>query len=574
VRRTVLLIAAGAFFLALGTRLSNAPVVFDGDVPRISVLDDLYHFKRMAFTAAHFPRVLGFDPDRGERGAFCPWPPLYDFAAATIARVLGASTEVDVLRRVVWFPPLFSALFIAVVSGFVTRRFGWDAGATLAVALSASPLLIAESSLGNIDHHFLEAPLTFAIVGATLLAVRPLGFAPGGRWPFSGVLLGAALVAAMFVQPALIIAAGLAFFVLFFGTDRREGAVAFGIAAVAIAIYRLMRPPGYPDSEWFLGWTHVALFAAAAAADGLKPILHRTRAFALGGLVALPVVPRLLQGLHFLGGDAWLRTIVEFQPVWRMHGDDLLSLVLGLGGGAVLVWPLARERSRVALFAIVYLVLTITSRRFCVIAIPLLALGGTMYAARLSPRLRRLALLVIVIPVVVQFAMWQRRPFGPVIGEPEMPWIRAAAFLRHQTAGGRVLAPWSMGHTLDVIGGRPVIIDNFGTMSDEGSFNRAHDAFLAHDEESLWRYCRAADVRFVVLDNPVFGLQGAAATLGLDANKFAATKLATRTWWWRAYYGRERAVRRFRLAYVDPQPSWRGTPVLRGPALMIWERNP
>ena len=116
-RRTVLLIAAGAFFLALGLRLSNAPVVFDGDVPRISVLDDLYHFKRMAFTAAHFPRVLDFDPDRGERGAFCPWPPLYDFTAATIARVLGATAEVDVLRRVVWFPPLFTALFIAAVAG-------------------------------------------------------------------------------------------------------------------------------------------------------------------------------------------------------------------------------------------------------------------------------------------------------------------------------------------------------------------------------------------------------------------------------------------------------------------------
>src|SRR5881398_3448276 len=130
------LIAAGAFLLALGLRLSNASVVFDDDVPRISVLDDLYHLKRMAFTAAHFPRVLDFDPDRGERGAFCPWPPLYDWSAAAAARLLGASTPGDVLRCVVWIPPVVAALFIAAVAGLVTKRLGWEAGAAIGVALS------------------------------------------------------------------------------------------------------------------------------------------------------------------------------------------------------------------------------------------------------------------------------------------------------------------------------------------------------------------------------------------------------------------------------------------------------
>ena len=75
-RRLAVLIAFAAFLLALGTRVANAPAVFASDVPRIGVSDDLYHFKRMAFTAAHVPRVLEFDPDRGERGAYCPWPPL------------------------------------------------------------------------------------------------------------------------------------------------------------------------------------------------------------------------------------------------------------------------------------------------------------------------------------------------------------------------------------------------------------------------------------------------------------------------------------------------------------------
>ena len=93
-----------------------------------------------------------------------------------------------------------------------------------------------------------------------------------------------------------------------------------------------------------------------------------------------------------------------------------------------------------------------------------------------------------------------------------------------------------------------------------------------HDENALWRYCDGAGIRYVVLDNPVFGLQGAAAVLGLDPRDFELTKLATSTWWWRAYYSRGRTAHRFRLVYADPQPSWRGTPLFRGPAIEIWER--
>jgi len=40
------------------------------------------------------------------------------------------------------------ALFIAAVAGLVTRRFGWEAGATIGIVLSVTPQLIAESSLG------------------------------------------------------------------------------------------------------------------------------------------------------------------------------------------------------------------------------------------------------------------------------------------------------------------------------------------------------------------------------------------------------------------------------------------
>jgi asparagine N-glycosylation enzyme membrane subunit Stt3 len=164
--RRPLLIAIIAFLAALALRVANAPMAFAGGAPQISPIDELYHWKRMAFSAAHVPQVLEFDPDRA---AFCPWPPLYDLTAGAAARILGARDADAVLRRIVWFPPLLGAAFVGIAAFFVTRHFGPLAGTTLALALAASPLLVTQSSIGDIDHHFLEGPLTFGVVGAALM---------------------------------------------------------------------------------------------------------------------------------------------------------------------------------------------------------------------------------------------------------------------------------------------------------------------------------------------------------------------------------------------------------------------
>src|SRR5438552_3804517 len=252
-----LVIAIIAFLAALALRVANAPMAFAGGAPQISPVDELYHWKRMAFSASHVPQVLEFDPDRA---AFCPWPPLYDLTAGAAARILGARDADAVLRRIVWFPPLLGEAFV-------------------------------------------------------------------------------------------------------------------GIAALC----RLTRAAGHPGGPWFLGWTHVALLAGAAIALRKRPIW-----IACGVGVALLALPSRLDGARFFTGDPWLRTIVEFQPIWKARDGDLLSLLVGLGAGVLFVWPLAidawrrREAARgtIALFAIIYLLLTLSSRRFWSVGIPLLALAG------------------------------------------------------------------------------------------------------------------------------------------------------------------------------------------------------
>ncbi len=593
-RRPLIILGIATFALTLALRLRNETVAISNGIPQLSLLDDLYQFKRIAYTAENFPRVLDFDSDRGVRGEFCPWPPLYDFAAGTAARLLGAHTPPEVLDRVVWFPPFFSAAFVAIAAICMARLFGLWPAAALALALAMSPFLIAESSIGNIDHHFLEAPLTFGIVLATCAALRGADRKQGIA---RGICLGVALIAALYIRTALLIAAAIAFAILFALSDGLAAACGFGMAAIAVALYRITRLPSYPDSEWFLGWSHAALLAGAAMASLLLFLRGRSagnRIVALLCGTALVVLtptalPAILFGSEYLGGNPWFRTIVEGQPLWNTPPFEIVWRIAGLSTGAILVWLLVIHairhrdavRGAIAVFAAAYLLLTVSSVRFWSVGIPLLALAAAVYAASIRRRtLVILACVAVAVPPLVQFAIWHRRPLPPVIGRQELPWLRAALVLRDRAAAGRVLAPWSMGHAIDVIGQKPVIIDNFGVMSDEVDFERAHDAFLALDEETLLRYCEGAGVRFVVLDNPLYGLQGVAATLGIDPSRFVltnargeptgVTRLATRTWWWRAYYGRG-PFPNLRLIYADRQPSWEGTPVFRGPAVMIYE---
>src|SRR3954453_23067692 len=166
-------LALAFFVIALACRLLNAPYAFEGGKPRIAPVDELYHWKRMAYSAAHFPRVLELDRDRGVSGAFCPWPPLYDALGGGAARLLGASSSTDVLDRIVWFPPILFALFTGIAVFVLARRSGMVATLT-GIALATAPFLVTTSWIGSIDHHFLEPVLTFAILGATIAAIRAI----------------------------------------------------------------------------------------------------------------------------------------------------------------------------------------------------------------------------------------------------------------------------------------------------------------------------------------------------------------------------------------------------------------
>src|SRR5512144_264369 len=98
--------------------------------------DDLYHLKRIAA----FPPLVQFDHDRGERGAWCPWPPLYD-------------ALMSVLPGLELVPAFGFAAFAAVLAWLMAARAGLLAAAIAGGVVAISPYLIGISHRGAIDHH-------------------------------------------------------------------------------------------------------------------------------------------------------------------------------------------------------------------------------------------------------------------------------------------------------------------------------------------------------------------------------------------------------------------------------------
>ena len=476
------------FLLAVVTRLH-------GDMPPY---DDLYHLKRIRA----FPPLIQLDRDRGENGAWCPWPPLYDSAMA-------------LLPRVELVPVFGFAMFAALLAGAIASRAGALAGAIAGATVAISPYLIEVSHRGAIDHHWIEPALIVAILSA--IERRRV------------VMLAVAMTAAMFIQTALLVAAAMAFAIAF-GQRATELWMSFAVTALAIAAYRLTRPPAYPDTIWFLGWPHAAMFAAAAIAlINVAPALRRRSAVWRGGATLIAVAPFLgtiSSGLHFFGGDPWLRTIVEFQPMFRdpqAIGTDIANLT----GGAILAFTLWRRERTVAVFSIAYLVLALSSRRFLVPGIALFAIAGALASVR-RPWIAALATLLP--PLCYDaYAVTHREP-----GETTTVAVaRSVAAL----PPGRVLAPWPLGHAIDVIGKHPVVIDGFGSMPDDIVFANANDALLQRHPDMLVAYMRRRHLRYLVLTEATRGLPATAGAVGIDPKRYAGTKLARSTVWWRLTHG-------------------------------------
>ena len=151
---------AAALAIGVGLRLSTRAQVNAGGRARALTVDDNYHLRRARFSAANYPRTILFDPLMNfPTGGVGIWPPLFDVALATPARILhGASASPDAVEHgAMWVPLVFAAGSI-LFAGLIGRLVAGDvAGVVLALFVAVCPGHILWTQYGHTDQHVAES---------------------------------------------------------------------------------------------------------------------------------------------------------------------------------------------------------------------------------------------------------------------------------------------------------------------------------------------------------------------------------------------------------------------------------
>jgi asparagine N-glycosylation enzyme membrane subunit Stt3 len=550
----LLLACSGALALRV---LPYADRVFMGDgILPSGDADVYYHLRRIELATKLWPRVPDFDAwINFPHGGYCPWPPLFDFIPATVARLTGMSTA---WLAVTW-PALLGALTIvpywALLRGTCGRSAAWLA-TLLFVVLPAN---VAVSVLGRVDHHVAEILLQLWVyawlardlreleAGATPRVSRSVGF---------GLLLGACLLtwAASFVFLWVPVAVGCLWLLPPRSAEQGRGLarhllIAWGCAALCCAPFALLnvargRAPFayYHLSLLTLGLCLVmgalvpawAWVTAPARASDWRAAGQRASAVLLA-LVSLLAVPglraALLGGLGFVGRKGGFVTeINESAPLLASaltrgfalqhvgYGHYLLPpLVLWL---ALRCWRNS-QRSGGELLVVLWVlngtVLAFMQARFLYYAAPAIAAAPWLAtaAARRHSALRHLgtaAALLAIWPALAYYwaplvQLGERVPLAQI--EPSrLAFLLNVARVTPSagdpsepsvTPSYGIFAPWELGHELLAIAERAVVANNYGDQLEGGSFEDAQRFYTTiRDDSSALRLLARRRCRYLV----------------------------------------------------------------------------
>lgn len=174
-RRTIAAFA-GIALTALLLRLTSFSQVFTEHGIRFIEPDAYYHIRRIVHSAQDFPHIISFDSYVNYPYGFTiGWPPLFDWAIAFLAFILGfGNPSQHLVETVAAFAPVAIALLTLIpiyyiaTFAFGDRMFGVAATGILAIL----PGHVIQSLVGFTDHHILETFLFSFMILFQILAIR------------------------------------------------------------------------------------------------------------------------------------------------------------------------------------------------------------------------------------------------------------------------------------------------------------------------------------------------------------------------------------------------------------------
>lgn len=575
--RSDALLLAGAVLAALAVRLLSVPAATDGGL-RLASPDSYAHLRRATSVARSFPRVPVRDAwlNHPEGGIFI-WPPAFDLLVGGAARAAyGADvTQDEVARVLAAAPPVLGALQVVPLFLLARRVLSRRRALLAASGYALVPAAAIWSQFGHGDHHVAEALLLLILLLA-LVRAREAGLPPA-RGTRRALLAGAALATMVLTWQGAVFAAALSFLWAVFALPAGRAAV-FSLSATAFAalgtapfVLGLDLPFTFVSFGWF---QPALLLAGSSAVAGIAAVRASGRARA--GLVALalllavataPLVPALastvLRGsryvaIHtagvsvdeldrggylsypkdFLGVVAEARPLLgpRFVPALRTAVEELSPGFVLLPIGVVLWARRRHDRRLLALFGGALLLMTLSQRRNVYYLAPFAALALAETLARLAPRgaLRprasavAAAALLVALPGLPHYARIARYAGAPGTDlAATLARFRALApppvdpAALPQPAPGSipgVFVPWSAGHFVTALAGRPAAADPFAY-----GWRRQARLFTATDDGEAERILREARCAWLFTTDLRAVLPSYAAAAGRTGTRSEAT---------------------------------------------------
>ena len=548
---SLVLVALGALVVAVRSVGFEQVLPADFDGALLAIDDAQYHARRAAYTYENFPAVLSFDPYLNyPRGAWVPWPPLYDFSLGASGRVLGGLEPV-----LVWSPVL-----LGLATAFVVYAIGCMlAGPGLAIpAVAIFALLPASSrytSVGNPDHHA-AVTLIASLWLACLLASLGAGDRRARVWGLQAilVLVRSAMLLSWHGSLLYIVLAETLALAVATAFERRQQLLAqsVGCGLTAVVGWAAL---WLPHSELGGPWSPVELSRlqpatlASFACVALVPALWRQGAVgqrflvtgvalasAAGG-VALLAWDSLGSGWAYLArAEPFIAHNFETQPLWKadtaiaLYGYAAWWLPLTPIAGLWLARRAERPEPALALagWTSALLLLAASSARYGSDFAPaaslsiasLLFVSGEALTAR--GRVGRapvrvataLLILLLMLPAMRSLSRYASRSALTLAGyevelkRPGLGLVRSVyAFVdavRQATPetgempGYGILTPNTLGFVMNSRGQRPTPAGNFGPYVGREGLELTRAFYRATDERKAFHELRAQDIRYVV----------------------------------------------------------------------------
>ncbi|OGF67439.1 MAG: hypothetical protein A2Y62_18240 [Candidatus Fischerbacteria bacterium RBG_13_37_8] len=538
--------------------------------------DTCYHARRIIYCATHNLQMPFYDPLLAHpHGAIPMWSPLYDWLSAIPSFLLGFGkpSATMVMRTSVLLTLLYGLAALLLTGLLLYRATGQINIAILgAFLVGITDPQIKYTSIEIIDHNSLLIVLFSLLLYLGYLFMRKaeqenilkLTIAISLLtamlfWVWSGSYLFAATLAGIFFLYVLL---RKKIWLL------RYMALLYAISAVAIIPLAMIH---YKLGKEMLRFEYVSLFTVLflfsialffyliSAIAGIKSSTHKViSALKITLLLILLVsalyacLQPLLQGMQFTRAEnAWVSTIAESKPLLYQARGSLkiftFSKAVNKLSYLFFVFPVAFilllfKRIKIPLELYVILIvcsvlfgfLAFSQQKFAVeFSIPfgmVLALFIGWLYQKLTSGFSIVLLVIFVIALTGALLPLKKtfiEKYTPFYGYyPAFKWLKTEAGLKNTEINtGHIqpfgaMAPWDIGHHLQLYSQMPVVTDNFGPYLDqkEGLFDMVR-FFLAEDEKIAIEILKRYRCRYVVVTfSSIF--EQYAIMIGIDSTVF------------------------------------------------------